>query len=141
MAARWLTLPSAELIEFVRSSVERVSVAVDRVEVSIDCVKLLNALGGGQASKEENVASIVLSIAANLRRAGKGRRLAIAGNAHREIDANLIALLRHPTRHLASLVRRDRTIEVAGRGCHGTFKAHWERDKTYMFQRVGWLGD
>ena len=36
---------------------------------------------------------IVLSIAANLRRAGKGKRLVIAGNAHREIDANLIALL------------------------------------------------
>jgi hypothetical protein len=51
-------------------------------------------LGGGQASKEENVAPIVLSIAANLRRAGKGKRLIIAGNAHREIDTNLIALLK-----------------------------------------------
>lgn len=94
LTARWQTVPSAELTEFVRSSVERVSVAVDRIEVSVGRSKLLNMLGGGQASKEENVAPIVLSIAANLRRAGKGKRLVIAGNAHREIDTNLIALLK-----------------------------------------------
>jgi hypothetical protein len=94
LAARWQTLPSAELTEFIRSSVERVSVAVDLVKVSIVCSKLLNMLGGGQASKEENIAPIVLSIAADLRRAGKGKRLVIEGNAHCEIDANLIALLK-----------------------------------------------
>ncbi|CCB66439.1 recombinase family protein [Hyphomicrobium sp. MC1] len=94
LAARWQTLPSAEVMKFVRSSVERVSVATDHVEVIVDGAKLLNVLGGGQASKEENVAPIVLSIAANLRRAGKGKRLVIAGNAHCEIDANLIALLK-----------------------------------------------
>ncbi|MBS0251222.1 MAG: recombinase family protein [Proteobacteria bacterium] len=94
LAARWQTLPSTEVMKFVRSSVERVSVAVDRIEVSLDCLKLLNALGGGPVSIDDNFAPIVLSIAANLRRAGKGKRLVIAGNAHREIDANLIALLK-----------------------------------------------
>ncbi len=93
LAARWQSLTSAEVMEFIRSSVERVSVAVDRIEISVDCTKLINALGG-QALKEENISPIVLSIAANLRRAGKGKRLVIAGNAHREIDANLIALLK-----------------------------------------------
>jgi hypothetical protein len=94
LAARWQTLSSAEVMEFVRSSVERVSVAVDSIEVSVGRSKLLNMLGGRQALKEENVAPIVLSIAANLRRAGKGKRLVIAGNARREIDTNLIALLK-----------------------------------------------
>lgn len=95
LAARWQTLPSAEVMEFVRSSVERVSVAVDRIEVSVDCSKLLNVLGGGgPVSIDDNFAPVVLSIAANLRRAGKGKRLVIAGNAHREIDTNLIALLK-----------------------------------------------
>ena len=94
LVARWQTLPSVEVMEFVRSSVERVSVAVDRVEVSVDCSKLLSTLGGGQATNGGNIASVVLSIAANLRRAGKGKRLVIEGNEHREIDTNLIALLK-----------------------------------------------
>ena len=94
LAARWQTLPSADLTKFVRSSVERVSVAIDHLEVSVDCLKLLNALGGSLRSIEKDLAPIVLSIAANLRRAGKGKRLVIEGNAHCEIDANLIALLK-----------------------------------------------
>jgi site-specific DNA recombinase len=94
LAVRWQTLPSAELMKFVRSSVERVSVATDQVELLVDGAKLLQALGEDQASKDENIAPIVLSIAANLRRAGKVKRLVIEGNAHCKIDTNLIALLR-----------------------------------------------
>lgn len=113
MAARWKTLPSAELTAFVRSSVERVSVATDHVEVSVDSAKLLDALGGDQASKEENVAPIVLSIAANLRRAGKGKRLVIAGDARREVDTNLIELLKQAfTTRAAFLSGADNSLSA-----------------------------
>jgi DNA invertase Pin-like site-specific DNA recombinase len=94
LAARWQTLPSAELMEFVRSSLERISVATDHVEISVDSAKLLGTLGVSPTSIGESSAPIILSIAANLHRAGKGKRLVIEGNAHGEIDANLIALLK-----------------------------------------------
>ncbi len=50
-------------------------------------------------------------------------------------------LFRTRRRHSASLVRCDRTTGVASRGYHGTFQAHWESDKIYLFQSVSWLSD
>lgn len=48
-------------------------------------------------------------------------------------------LFRTGRRHFASLVHRDRTTGVTSRGYRGTFHAHWENDKIYLFQIVSWL--
>ena len=90
---RWLALPPIELTSVAREIVERVTVAADRIDIRMSRAKVAAALKAGAANRRPDLNSIVLSIEAKLRRAGKGKRLVIENGAEAEVTAGLIATI------------------------------------------------
>jgi hypothetical protein len=72
----------------VRDIVEQITVAADRIEIRLSRAKVAAALEAG-ASQRHDLDHIILSIEANLRRAGKGKRLVIENGAEAEVNAGL----------------------------------------------------
>jgi DNA invertase Pin-like site-specific DNA recombinase len=94
MAERWAALPPVEVRSLVRQVVARVVVAADQIGLCISPFKLAEALGARHSSGGSRLPTVVLSIAASLRRAGKEKRLVIAGSDEAEVNAGLVALMR-----------------------------------------------
>ena len=90
LSQRWLALPSIELTSVAREIVERVTVAADRIDIRMSRAKVAAALKAGAANRRPDLDSIVLSIEAKLRRAGKGKRLVIENGAEAEVNAGLV---------------------------------------------------
>ncbi len=82
-----------ELKSLVREIVERVTIAADRTEIRLSRAKVAAALGAEGASQRSDLAPIVVSIEAKLRRAGKGKRLVIENGAEAEVNAGLAAMI------------------------------------------------
>ena len=78
LSERWLAAPPVEMKSLVREIVERVTVAADRIEIRLSRAKMAAALEAGASQRPDHV---ILSIEANLRRAGKGKRLVIENGA------------------------------------------------------------
>ena len=93
LSQRWLALPSIELTSVAREIVERVTVAADRMDIRISRAKVAAALKTEAANRRPDLDSIVLSIEAKLRRAGKGKRLVIENGAEAEVNAGLVAMI------------------------------------------------
>ena len=85
LSQRWLALPSVELASVAREIVEQVTVAVDRIDIRMSRAKVAAALKTEGANRRPDLDSIVLSIEAKLRRAGKGKRLVIENGAEAEV--------------------------------------------------------
>jgi site-specific DNA recombinase len=93
LSQRWLALPSIELTSVAREIVERVTVAADRIDIRMSRAKVAAALKAEGANRRPDLDSIVLSIEAKLRRAGKGKRLVIESGAAAEVNAGLVAMI------------------------------------------------
>jgi hypothetical protein len=78
----------------VRDIVEQITVASDRIEIRLSRVKIAAALEAGGRSQRPDLDSIVLSIEAKLRRAGKGKRLVIENGAETEVNEGLVELIK-----------------------------------------------
>jgi site-specific DNA recombinase len=89
----WLAAPPSETRSLVRDIVDQVIVGADRIDVRLSRAKIAAAL---QAKVQGNTAlePVVLSIAAKLRRAGKGKRLVIANGAYAEVNQGITKLIK-----------------------------------------------
>jgi hypothetical protein len=76
----WLAMPSLELRSLVQDSVEQAIIAADRVDIHMNRVKIA-AARQVRVQNGRDRDPVVLSIAAKLRRAGKGKRLIIENGA------------------------------------------------------------
>ncbi len=71
----------------------RVTLSPDRIEIVVGTGKLADALGCPVSLEKKTEPMIVLSIAAELRRAGKGKRIVIGEQNGVEIDLSLVRLM------------------------------------------------
>jgi site-specific DNA recombinase len=93
IAAQWMTLQPKDHWELVRALIQHVTVAEDRVDLSIGRSQLAQALGSDSAAQARVSPPVVVSIAAQLQRSGKGKRIVIDGDSRREVNEGLVRLL------------------------------------------------
>ncbi len=94
LGKNWIGIPPEEMHALLRSVVTRVTLLTDRVDVTIGVGRLAHALGASTASGHDADLTIDLSVAAKLRRSGKGKRMVI-GNPHQAAsDASLVDVLK-----------------------------------------------
>ena len=90
---RWLTMAPEDMRALARETVDRVTLSTQGIEMTIAATKLAQALGVAVDCENRDVPMITLSIAAALRRAGRGKRLVVDGPIRDQIDASLVRLL------------------------------------------------
>ena len=92
-----MLLSSLELRELVHCVVQRIEVGDAQISMQLDRMAIVSRLMPEAASKSTArmpaVDPLVLSIVANLRRAGKGVRLVIGDGSMQAIDDSLVALI------------------------------------------------
>jgi len=93
LSQRWLMVPPEELRDLTRTIVTQVTLSVDRIEVAITVVQLAHAFGLPQGIEDETGAKLIVSIAAQLRRAGQGKRLVISEPYQATSDSSLVEVL------------------------------------------------
>jgi site-specific DNA recombinase len=99
LSQRWGSLSSLELRELVHGVVERVEIGDSHISLRLDRRAIASRLMPEAASRPRDrdptptVDPLILSIAANMRRAGKGVRLVIGDAAPQSIDGGLVALI------------------------------------------------
>jgi site-specific DNA recombinase len=93
LAGRWLSMPPDEVRALVHEIVTRVVLTPDRIAIEIGTAGLGHALGVSVAATDPPQQTIVLSVTAALRRAGKGKRLVIGEGNQVEINPHLVRLL------------------------------------------------
>jgi hypothetical protein len=80
--------------ELLRSVVTKVTLLADRIDITIGVGRLAHALGASTVSGTDAGPTIDLSVAAELRRSGQGKRMVI-GNPHQAAsDASLVDVLK-----------------------------------------------
>lgn len=91
----WTTMPAADLRRLSHAIIEKVVVGDDEIILHFDSVGIRSSLVEGTTSMPftPEVGPLVVSIAAKLRRAGKGTRLVIGHNVANKIDAKLVSLV------------------------------------------------
>ncbi len=92
LGERWLSMPSDEVRALAHKIVARVVLTPDHITVEIGAAGLGEALGINGATAAAPQSTIVLSVAAALRRAGKGKRLVIGNGNGVEINPDLVRL-------------------------------------------------
>ena len=92
LSERWLAAPPVEMKSLVLDIVERVTIAANRIDIWLNRTKIAAALEAG-ASQRPDLDHVIVSIEANLRRAGKGKRLVIENGAEAEVNAGLAAMI------------------------------------------------
>lgn len=117
LAGRWASLAPLKLRALVKSVVLRVDVGDAEVTVWLDRLAFVSGAVPetvkGPANDQATVEHLALSIAASLRRAGKGTRLVIGQGAANGIDGSLVALLaRAHAARLALEAGNDERIEA-----------------------------
>jgi len=96
LAEGWRACPPLELRRVVRSLVDQVTVEADRVTLLLSRTSLLSMLQTGEADHRGQAPDndfLVLTIAASLRRAGKGKRLVIGDGMTPTADRALVKLI------------------------------------------------
>ena len=117
LAERWTKLASLELRELVHSLVQQIRIGDTQISVWLDRTALVSSVMANSTPEPTDgmpaVEPFVLSIAASLRRAGKGVRLVIGAGAAKAIDDGLAALIARAvaTRDML-LAGRDDSIEA-----------------------------
>lgn len=113
LGQRWLTLPPAELRDFVKAVVQQVAVSEEKIVVRIGRSMLAERLGLSRSPGWTASDPVALSFAASLRRAGKGKRLVIGSSARSEVHAGLVDLLREAfSMRTALLAGSDDSIDA-----------------------------
>jgi len=77
----------------VRQVVTRVTLSPDQIEIAIDAVQFAGALGVKQKNESASDRAIVLTVPAELRRSGRGKRMVIGDPLQRSPDASLVQVL------------------------------------------------
>ena len=93
LAQRWISLSSLELRELMHCVVQRIEVGDAQISIQLDRMAIVSRLMPKTARKSTAVDCLILSITANLRRAGKGVRLLIGDGAANAVDDGLAALI------------------------------------------------
>jgi hypothetical protein len=86
-------MPPETVRAVIRQTVARVALSPDQVEIVIDAVQLASALGVEGKNESASDRSIVLTIPAELRRSGQGKRMIIGDPLQRSPDASLVQVL------------------------------------------------
>jgi len=96
LVRRWTTIPSTETRGILMAIVEQVVVGDDQIAIRLKRPGILSSLlnNGPLQAPPPDVAPHILTIAARLRRAGRGTRLVIGDNVANKIDAGLSSLIR-----------------------------------------------
>jgi DNA invertase Pin-like site-specific DNA recombinase len=89
----WPVMPPETVRAVIRQTVARVALSPDQVEIVIDAVQLASALGVEGKNESASDRSIVLTIPAELRRSGQGKRMIIGDPLQRSPDASLVQVL------------------------------------------------
>ncbi|MBL8884925.1 MAG: recombinase family protein [Hyphomicrobium sp.] len=93
LASRWLSLPPDEVRTLVHKNITRVVLTPDRIAIEIGTAGLGDTLGVDVTTADTSQQTVVLSVAAALRRAGKGKRLIIGERNRAAINPHLVRLL------------------------------------------------
>ncbi len=93
LAGRWPAIPPDEVRALVHEIVARVVLTPDRITVEIGTADLGDTFGINVTTADTPQQTIVLSVAAALRRSGKGKRLIIGEINRAEINPHLVWLL------------------------------------------------
>jgi hypothetical protein len=103
LAKRWTTLASLELHALVKSLVERVEAGDAEISIRLNRTAIVSNLMPEAVAKQLECKSAAepaaLSIAASLRRAGKGTRLRIGDGSTNQINDGLASRSRARSRH------------------------------------------
>ncbi len=90
---QWLIMPPEEMRALARQMIARVTLSADLIEVAVGTGTLARALGAAVRLENETGQTIVFSIAAELRRVGRGKRLVIGEQCRAEINLDLVRLM------------------------------------------------
>ncbi len=93
LSQQWLTLPPGDMRALTRQVISRVSLSPDRIEVAIGAAQLARALGSTVRTEDATGATIRLAIAAELRRAGQGKRMVIGEPSDGASNSSLARVL------------------------------------------------
>ena len=91
-ASQWSSTSPRDKAELVRAIVQRVTVEANQISLAICPIRLIEALGL-PASNDRRSGTIVLTVAAELKRCGKGKRIVIHNGVRDEINPGLIRIL------------------------------------------------
>jgi hypothetical protein len=94
LSKSWVGIPPEEMKVLLRSVVTRVTLLADRIDVTIRTGRLAHALGASTASVHDTGRTIDLSVAAELRRSGQGKRMVIGELYQTASDASLVDVLK-----------------------------------------------
>ena len=93
LSQRWLTVPPGDMRALARQVISRISLSPERIEVAIGAAQLARALGATGRTEDATEATIHLEIAAELRRAGQGKRLVIGEQCDGASNSSLVRVL------------------------------------------------
>ena len=93
LSKQWHDMPPETIREIVRRAVARVALSRDQIEIVIDAVQLAGALGMKRKNESASDRSIALTVPAELRRSGQGKRMVIGDPLQRSPDASLVQVL------------------------------------------------
>ena len=122
-AAQWLAMAPRETAEIVRAIVRSVTIAPSQISLAISQTHLAETLGL-PAPNDRSQSPIVLDIAAELKRCGKGKRLVIHNGMRFEINPGLIQLLHKAFRARSMLLEDSDESLNAIETRLGTSKGH-----------------
>lgn len=91
-AAQWPGMSPREQVDLVKGIVQRVTIDLEQITLTICPDRLIEVLGLPNSS-DRDLNPIVLTVAAELKRCGKGKRIVIHNGAREEINRGLIKLL------------------------------------------------
>ena len=93
-SCNWIGIPPEEMHALLRSIVTRVTLLADRIDIKIGVGRLAHALGASTASGHDARPTIDLSVVAELRRSGQGKRMVIGNPYQAASDLSLVDVLK-----------------------------------------------
>ena len=90
----WIGMPPEGMHALLRNVVTRVTLLADRIDITIGASRLAHALGSLNACGDEAGPTIDLSMAAELRRSGQGKRMVIGEPYQAVSDNSLLDVLK-----------------------------------------------
>ena len=94
LSRNWVRMAPQEMHALLRSFVSRVALLAGRIDITIGVGRLAHALGASTASGHNAGPTIDLSVAAELRRSGRGKPMVIGNPRQAASDASLVDVLK-----------------------------------------------
>ena len=93
LSQQWLMISPGDMRALTHQVISRISLWPDRIEVAIGAAQFAQALGCSLKLDRETAPAITLAIAAELRRAGQGKRMVIGELCEHAINSSLARVL------------------------------------------------